>query len=657
MHPLDRRAFLRNLGLATAAAWGGPELLGRYGQAIARTLGTAASVAGTTLEATVIPSGAAGYHKLIDGPGWPFTVRTLGPAAQSGREARRTALAAVVHLTDIHIIDAQSPARVEFLDRYADPPTSSIPFNAAQRPQETLTAQVSEAMVRRVNSLPGGPVTGRSFDCAVTTGDNIDNQQKNEALWNIGLLDGGPVTPNSGDPTKYEGVQDEDAVAFDKHYWHPENASPTSDFYKQFHGYPAYPGLLAAAIKGFTAEGLNIPWYTCYGNHDGLLQGNAPGNPVFEAIAVGPVKVVDLPAGMSPGDFQTGLSTQDPTVLAALATAPARPVTADPGRAIISAQDWVAAHLASSPVPGPVGHGFTAENQATGRLYYAFTIASGVVGISLDTVNRGGYAEGSIGTVQLDWLKARLDDAKKAGNLVVLFSHHNLLTLTNPVPDPPSAVGADPQRVQGAAIEAVLHQFANVVLWVNGHSHVNRITPHPDPSGSTPGFWEVSTAAHVDYPQHARLIELVDNRDGTLSIFGTLLEHMGPAAAVVGATDVLGLAAISRELGANDFQWDAAAALGGAGDRNVELVMAHPFSGSGSAGGSSTSGGADADGAGRGGLPATGWDSTGPLAVGAALVGGALALRRRVPPPRVSTGTVPVETRGMGGVDRSGDEA
>jgi metallophosphoesterase (TIGR03767 family) len=629
VHPLDRRAFLRNLGLAGAAVWAGPELVGRYRQALARTFATAASVGGTTLAVSIVPaSSGAGYHRLTEGPGWPTVLRTMpGAQAASGREDRRVALAALVHLTDVHVVDAQSPARVEFLDRYADQPTNQIPFNAAQRAHETLTAHVSEAMVRRVNSLRGGPITGRPFDCAVSTGDNVDNTQHNELTWHIGLLDGGrAVTPNSGDPATYEGVQDDNVTIFDQHYWHPDATDPNSDFYKRYHGFPAYPGLLASAIKAFQAEGLRLPWYSCYGNHDGLLQGNAPTNAALNAIATGPLKVVDLPAGMSPGDLYNGLSKQDPTVIAALATAPARPVTADADRRIVGPSEYVQA-LQGSP-GSPAGHGYHGVDPAGGLLYYTFTVAPGVTGIVLDTVNRGGYADGSIGSNQQSWLQQRLEEAKQAGTLVVLFSHHNLDTMQNPVPDPLGQPGADPQRILGSQIEALLHQYANVVLWVNGHSHVNRITPHPDTTGATQGFWEISTAAHVDFPQHARLIEVVDNRDGTLSIFGTLIDHAAPAATHVGAADVLGLAAISRELAANDYQWDGVAAVGAAGDRNVELVLKAPpvavlgraTTGAGAAGSASSRGGA---------LPATGANLAGPAALGAALLGGAVALRRR----------------------------
>ena len=124
------------------------------------------------------------------------------------------------------------------------------------------------------------------------------------------------------------------------------------------------------------------------------------------------------------------------------------------------------------------------------------------------------------------------------------------------------------------AFEALLHGFPNVVLWVNGHSHVNRVTPHPGPDG---GFWEVLTAAHVDWPQQSRIVELVDNRDGTLSIFGTLVEHAAPARpSGIGPGRVLDLASWSRELSFNDPQAKLGA-LGGEQDRNVELVLPAPF--------------------------------------------------------------------------------
>ena len=79
-----------------------------------------AAAAGTTLVSTVVrgAAGKGGYTLLASGPGEPHAVREdLGTKAVAGRAARRTTLAAFAQLTDMHLIDAQSPARVEYLDR------------------------------------------------------------------------------------------------------------------------------------------------------------------------------------------------------------------------------------------------------------------------------------------------------------------------------------------------------------------------------------------------------------------------------------------------------------------------------------------------------------------------------------------------------------
>jgi hypothetical protein len=110
------------------------------------------------------------------------------------------------------------------------------------------------------------------------------------------------------------------------------------------------------------------------------------------------------------------------------------------------------------------------------------------------------------------------------------------------------------------------------------------VTPHSRPAGVAVGggFWEVNTAAHIDWPQQARVVEIVTNGDGTLSIFGTLIDHAAPQSWPAAPTTPLALAALSRELGINDWQRDAETASvdgkrGARGDRNVELLVRAPF--------------------------------------------------------------------------------
>ena len=566
----DRRTILKSLGVAA--------VVGGLSSFPARSAAAANPVArGTTLATTVVRGAvmnAQGYVGLKAGPGEPHAVRDeLGTKARAGRQTRRTGILALVHLTDVHVIDAQSPARVEFLDRYDDDARTRTIFGSAYRPQEMLTPQVADALVSAVEQVGRGPVTRRRLDFAVCTGDNTDNAQRNELRWSIDVLDGTPLRPDSGARDRFEGVHDGDAASYDVHYWHPDGTPPgkVDDNARRRHGFPVVRGLLDAARRPFTPVGLTIPWYSCYGNHDGLVQGNFPQSLQLTRAAEGPLKVVGLPAGASPDDVQRGLTAADPAVLAALATAPIRVVTADPERRVLTRAESVKEHFTTGGLP--IGHGFTADNVAKGTAYYAFHPTPQVCAIVLDSVNPNGESSGSLDQQQFGWLRARLEQVSGAGRdrLVVLFSHHTIASMTNQL-----VLADDPSpRVLGTEVRDLLLAYPNVVLWVNGHTHVNRVTPHTRPGGG--GFWEVNTASHVDWPVQARLVELVDNRDGTLSVFGTLIDADAPLAFGGRLDSARALASLSRELAANDWQEHSDARRGLLQDRNVELLVKAPF--------------------------------------------------------------------------------
>ena len=141
-------------------------------------------------------------------------------------------------------------------------------------------------------------------------------------------------------------------------------------------------------------------------------------------------------------------------------------------------------------------------------------------------------------------------------------------------PDPLDIAGSDLPRVMADEIEALLHRYPNVVAWVDGHTHNNIIEPRRRPGG---GFWDIGTAAHVDWICQSRLIEVLDNADGTLSIVCTMIDHDAPV--VPGGSDrTMRLASIHRELAANDYQLGfGSAGPGTLQDRNVELVIRAPF--------------------------------------------------------------------------------
>jgi hypothetical protein len=187
------------------------------------------------------------------------------------------------------------------------------------------------------------------------------------------------------------------------------------------------------------------------------------------------------------------------------------------------------------------------EGSSADRNYFAREVGSLVI-LSLDTVNPHGGWQGSIDSDQCAWLVRKLKEYHD--RYVVIASHHPSPCLTNDF----SPKGATP-RVLGGELVEILLSHPNVIAWIAGHVHHHASLWHHD---GDHGFWEITTASLIDWPQQGRILEFIQVTErglAEIAIISTVVDHAGPARANYQSLHTPGdLAAISRTLAANDYR-------------------------------------------------------------------------------------------------------
>lgn len=478
---------------------------------------------------------------------WTDLVMDSGEIATGSEPRERIALATFIHLSDLHICDAASPARLEFLDRIADPdnPWSAfVPYVGTYRAQEFLTTQVLEAMVAAVNQIQRAPMTGAAIDAVVITGDVVDNAQSNELNWYKTILDGGVVNPKSGHDSISQAAHSSNPNRYDIHFYHPDGPPPgeEADRPHALHGFPHFKGLLKASETEFLAQGIKHKWLAVHGNHDALLQGTAAPTDELNDLAQGPAKLSALKSMDDLATLFEGFGEVGPAIYPGIEHLETVAVEPDSRRKLVTIEEWVDVHTNCQH-----DHGLDAEQSHTA--YWYRNIGTSVRLIGLDTVNKFGGWQGCIHREQFDWLREVLENSRD--KYVVLSSHHPLENLFN---------GYVPEGHGAPALEQEVRQlvesYPNVILWFSGHVHDHKVQEALTSDGRH-AFWEIRTGSHIDWPQQSRVIEIMKAENQQIVIGTSIIDHAGPLTFSGSEEELrnpIALAGFSRLLAANDWQ-------------------------------------------------------------------------------------------------------
>jgi len=398
-------------------------------------------------------------------PGMPWIERSELAPDFPGEGADRRSLAYIWVVADPQIIDEESPIR---MDGYAN----------VYRPHGQFTPQLIEAHVRTARRISDS--SSRPFDFAILAGDLTDTSQENEIDWLITALNGGIIDPDSG-------VDDD------------PDPGPGNDY-----------------NDPFVSAGIDVPWYAALGNHDVLhVGGFGLIDDSLREGAVGDHLYLGTPFSRIWGGYVAG-DTLDHQVIfdeAVITPADTRRLPLNKTELLQTLHDAGGA---------PAGHGLTQADVDRSKGYYSVRPIPGkpIRMIVLDSTDAalaspGIAQQGSIDQAQYDWLEEELGSAGAANELVIVVTHHRLEDFHAQ------------SEVPAETLEALLSASENVILHLTGHGH-NNVASVKRLNGDR-GYWELMGASTIDFPLQSRVVELVDEENGFLSIYVTNFDHNSAA--------------------------------------------------------------------------------------------------------------------------------
>lgn len=431
-----------------------------------------------------------------------------GPGEDAGQQANlmpagyrgATNAARLLHffaITDIHITDKETPSQMiasGYQSRYGDHGSPS-----GYSPTMLYTTHGLDAAIRTANAWH----RLAPFDFAISLGDDSNSSQYNELRWFIDVMDGQPITPSSG---AHFGASNID-------YQMPYRAA----------------GLDPA-----------IPWYAVLGNHDRDWIGSIPvtdylrqsytnnlvllmaelyddgvgSRKPFLGTVDSRIEFMGCIDGSTPYGHVIGVGPVTNFVVGGVTNFPT--VAPDPNRYSLRVSNWMREFFTTASQP--VGHGFSPSNIANNFACYSFVPKANLplkVIVLDDTMSDETWDSrgwGGLDTNQLAWLTQELQRGQEADQLMIIAAHLPLELV---------GYGASTNSaISATALRATLHAYPNLLLWIAGHVHMNRVLPQPSPDPAHPenGFWEVWTPSLKDFPRQFRTFDLLRNTDQSISI-------------------------------------------------------------------------------------------------------------------------------------------
>lgn len=407
-----------------------------------------------------------------------------------GEGNERRSLAYILAIADPQIIDEESPIRMDG-------------YSLVYRPHGQLTPQLFEAHVRTAQRISDH--SSRPFDFTVIAGDLTDTSQQNELEWMIAALNGGVIDPDSG-------IDDD------------PDPGPGNDY-----------------NDPFFSRGLDSPWYAALGNHDVLhVGGFGPIDERLRDAALDDHLFTDSSLAGIWGGYVAGDTIDHQVILDESVITPA-----DDARLPLYQRELLQALYDAGG--NPAGHGLSQDDVTANRGYFSVTPLPGkpIRMIVLDTTDEeerslGRAQRGSMDAVQLSWLNEALVTAAGRQELVIIISHHRLEDFH------------DQSEVAPEMIRELLAASENVILHLTGHGH--RDTKTLNSLNGNSSYWELMTASTIDFPLQSRIVELVDERNGYLSIYITNFDHNSDQATL--AYEARQLAAGKLAFGTSGFDGD-----------------------------------------------------------------------------------------------------